>query len=611
MKNILKKIILSGAVLAALILVGSGFSVRSALAQTANFWTQNATNVLSTNTSGGLATADIHVAHCYIGTSTSTPCGGGGGGSGTVTSVATTAPITGGTFTTSGTIGITKSATSTDGYLSSTDWNTFNNKLSSVLASADIFVGSAGNVATATPVSGDATISNAGALTIGNNKITYAKIQQTASSTLIGNPTGSTANVSQITLGSGLAFSGTTLIATGGGGTIGGSIANTQIPFGTGTNTVGGSALLTWTPSPSTITPAVLSVLNGAGNPFFVADSTLRKVSLGDSANAVNGTKLIVDDGLPIITAGIGTKNYLSLEANIQSFGDTTGNAFLESVPVSSALSAFVGGVQALKLDGSALQYSLGNLSGTLATVDDTAHTITLNATSGVVIPHAAVKISGLAYTFPSSFGSAGSVLTDTSGSGSLSWLPAGAGSVSIGSPIGSSTAPNILFIGSGGLLAQDNNFTYNSPSNVFNVGFAGNSFLSINHATNTYAMGAISAGSGNQTNISVNDTNQTFTLSSSSGMASLVVPQTITSPTTTGSVTINKMSGSVNFGVGMSTLTLTDSLVTPNSDVQCTIGTADPVMFGIQCIPGAGNVNMIVNNSPVSTAKVNFFITN
>ena len=55
--------------------------------------------------------------------------GGGGGGSGTVTSVATTAPITGGTITTSGTIGITQSTTSTDGYLSSTDWNTFDGKL--------------------------------------------------------------------------------------------------------------------------------------------------------------------------------------------------------------------------------------------------------------------------------------------------------------------------------------------------------------------------------------------------------------------------------------------------------------------------------------------------
>jgi hypothetical protein len=52
------------------------------------------------------------------------------GGTGTVTSIATTAPITGGTITTTGTIGITQSGAATDGYLSSTDWNTFNNKAS-------------------------------------------------------------------------------------------------------------------------------------------------------------------------------------------------------------------------------------------------------------------------------------------------------------------------------------------------------------------------------------------------------------------------------------------------------------------------------------------------
>lgn len=47
---------------------------------------------------------------------------------GTVTSVGTSAPLTGGTITGAGTIGITQSGASTDGYLSSTDWNTFNNK---------------------------------------------------------------------------------------------------------------------------------------------------------------------------------------------------------------------------------------------------------------------------------------------------------------------------------------------------------------------------------------------------------------------------------------------------------------------------------------------------
>ncbi len=55
---------------------------------------------------------------------------GGGSGSGTITDIATTAPITGGPITSIGTIGITQSSLTTDGYLSSTDFTTFNNKQS-------------------------------------------------------------------------------------------------------------------------------------------------------------------------------------------------------------------------------------------------------------------------------------------------------------------------------------------------------------------------------------------------------------------------------------------------------------------------------------------------
>ena len=51
---------------------------------------------------------------------------------GTVTSIATTGPITGGTITGSGTIGITQATTSTSGFLSSTDWNTFNGKQNAI-----------------------------------------------------------------------------------------------------------------------------------------------------------------------------------------------------------------------------------------------------------------------------------------------------------------------------------------------------------------------------------------------------------------------------------------------------------------------------------------------
>lgn len=46
---------------------------------------------------------------------------------------------------------------------------------------------------------------------IQNNAVTYAKFQQVAAVSLVGNPTGSLANAEEITLGNGLSFSGTTL----------------------------------------------------------------------------------------------------------------------------------------------------------------------------------------------------------------------------------------------------------------------------------------------------------------------------------------------------------------------------------------------------------------
>lgn len=71
----------------------------------------------------------------------------------------------------------------------------------------------AGNYITA--LTGDITATGPGSIsaTIANNVVTNTKIRQSGANTLVGNPTGSTANVQDISKGYGLAYSGTTLLA--------------------------------------------------------------------------------------------------------------------------------------------------------------------------------------------------------------------------------------------------------------------------------------------------------------------------------------------------------------------------------------------------------------
>ncbi len=67
-------------------------------------------------------------------------------------------------------------------------------------------------------MSGDATlVTSTGVITIAAGAVTLAKQANLAASSLMGNPTGSSAAPSAVTLGSGLSFSGSTLAASGGG----------------------------------------------------------------------------------------------------------------------------------------------------------------------------------------------------------------------------------------------------------------------------------------------------------------------------------------------------------------------------------------------------------
>ncbi|MGZ3802050.1 MAG: tail fiber domain-containing protein, partial [Bdellovibrio sp.] len=74
-------------------------------------------------------------------------------------------PIAIGGTATAPTVDIAKATSSSNGYLSSADWTTFNNKQSASLADAKIWVGQTGTPTAVTP-GGDVTMTNAGAFTV-------------------------------------------------------------------------------------------------------------------------------------------------------------------------------------------------------------------------------------------------------------------------------------------------------------------------------------------------------------------------------------------------------------------------------------------------------------
>lgn len=98
-------------------------------------------------------------------------------------SISSILTITGGTNAVLGTgtsIQVSQASTTTSGFISSADWNTFNSKLSNTLTSGKVLVGNISNVATEQTISGDITLSNTGVAAIGAGVIVNADVSATA-----------------------------------------------------------------------------------------------------------------------------------------------------------------------------------------------------------------------------------------------------------------------------------------------------------------------------------------------------------------------------------------------------------------------------------------------
>ena len=94
-------------------------------------------------------------------------------------------------------------------------------------------------------------------------------------------------------------------------------------------------------------------------------------------------------------------------------------------------------------------------------------------------------------------------------------------------------------------------------------------------------------------------------------GNGLLQVGATITSGGTTGAQTIDKSAGAVNFAATDSSLVVTNSLVSTNSIVMCTVATNDTTLKSVQCVPASGSFTMFGNAAATAETRVNFFVIN
>lgn len=242
-----------------------------------------------------------------------TPAGGG-----TVTAVTGTAPIASSGGNTPA-ISISQASSTTNGYLSSTDWNTFNNKGSGIVtavsvASANGLAGTSSGGATpaltlSTTVTG-VLKGNGTAISAAVSGTDYAPATS-GSSILKGNGLGGFSNAtsgtdyapatsgtsilygngsggfSNVTVGSGLSFSAGTLSATGGGGS--GTVTSVSVVSANGL--AGTVANATTTPA-ITLSTTITGLLKGNGTAISAATSGT------DYAPATSGTSILKGNGL-------------------------------------------------------------------------------------------------------------------------------------------------------------------------------------------------------------------------------------------------------------------------------------------------------------------------
>ncbi|WP_069660810.1 beta strand repeat-containing protein [Arcticibacter eurypsychrophilus] len=337
------------------------------------FSTSNANNVLTVN-SGGTAASWTAAT---------------GGGSGSVTSVSV--------VTANGISGSVATSTVTPAITLSLGAITPSSIVTAGTIAASNFGGTSSNTNTGDQtikLTGDVTGTGTGtfAATIGNNTVTYAKMQAMSANKLLGSGASGT-SVSEITLGTGLALSGTTLSATG-----------------TGTGTVTAVSVapvngITGTVATSTTTPVISLALGAITPTTIVASGAIKGSNIsGTSMNTGDQTITLTGDvtgtGTSSFAASIGTGKVTTshiLDATIlaadiasqtitaQKLSNISTNGTAGQVLSSNGSGGFTWGSSSSSLDDDLTAVAALTGTGLIArTADGTATTRTITPGTGI-----------------------------------------------------------------------------------------------------------------------------------------------------------------------------------------------------------------------------------